>query len=87
MANNRSLLGVYGHPDDEQGVSGLMAKYAREGATVTLVCCTRGEAGEIAPGVAATAENLGTVRENELRCAADKSASRTCTCSIIAIRG
>ncbi len=72
MANNRSLLGVYGHPDDEQGVSGLMAKYAREGVAVTLACCTRGEAGEIAPGVAATAENLGTVRENELRCAADK---------------
>ncbi len=72
MAGKRSLMGVYGHPDDEQGVSGLMAKYARAGVEVTLVCGTRGEAGEIAPGVEANAENLGSVRENELRCAADK---------------
>lgn len=72
MADKRSLLGVYAHPDDEQGVTGLMAKYARAGVQVALICCTRGEAGEIAPGVNATPENLGTVREDELRCAAEK---------------
>lgn len=66
------LLAAYGHPDDEQGVSGLMHKYASEGVDVSLVCATRGEAGEIAPGVNATPENLGTVREEELRCAAEK---------------
>jgi LmbE family N-acetylglucosaminyl deacetylase len=71
MANTR-LLGAYAHPDDEQGVSGLMRKYASEGVDVTLVCATRGEAGEIAPGVDATPENLGQVREEELRCAAEK---------------
>lgn len=71
MAKYR-LLGAYGHPDDEQGVSGLMHKYASEGVDVTLVCATRGEAGEIAPGVSATPENLGAVREEELRCAAEK---------------
>ncbi len=72
VTSKLSLIGIYGHPDDEQGVSGLMAKYARQGVEVTLVCCTRGEAGEIAPGVSATAENLGSVREDELRCAAEK---------------
>lgn len=66
------LLGAYAHPDDEQGVSGLMHKCASEGVDVTLVCATRGEAGEIAPGVDATPENLGTVREEELKCAAEK---------------
>ena len=71
MANKR-LLGAYAHPDDEQGVSGLMHKYASQGVDVTLICATRGEAGEIAPGVNATPENLGAVREEELRCAADK---------------
>ena len=71
MAHKR-LLGAYAHPDDEQGVSGLMHKYASEGVDVTLVCATRGEAGEIAPGVNATPENLGQVREEELRCAAEK---------------
>ena len=72
MANRLSLLGAYGHPDDEQGVSGLMHKYAKAGVNVTLVCATRGEAGEIAPGVNATPQNLGQVREEELRCAAEK---------------
>lgn len=66
------LLSAFAHPDDEQGVSGLMHKYASEGVDVTLVCATRGEAGEIAPGVNATTENLGQVREEELRCAAEK---------------
>lgn len=68
----KRLLGAYAHPDDEQGVSGLMHKYAREGVEVTLVCATRGEVGQIAPGVAATPETLGQVREAELRCAAEK---------------
>ncbi len=72
MSTIYRLLGAYGHPDDEQGVSGLMRKYANEGVDVTLVCATRGEAGEIAPGVEATPENLGQVREDELRCAAEK---------------
>jgi LmbE family N-acetylglucosaminyl deacetylase len=72
MSNRLSLLGAYGHPDDEQGVSGLMHKYANAGVNVTLVCATRGEAGEIAPGVNATPQTLGQVREEELRCAAEK---------------
>jgi LmbE family N-acetylglucosaminyl deacetylase len=72
MANKLSLLGAYGHPDDEQGVSGLMHKYAAAGVNVTLVCATRGEVGEIAPGVNATPQTLGQVREEELRCAAEK---------------
>lgn len=69
---HKRLLGAYAHPDDEQGVSGLMCKYARAGVEVTLVCATRGEAGQVAPGVSATQENLGQVREAELRCAAEK---------------
>lgn len=72
MSNKYRLLSAYAHPDDEQGVSGLMHKYASEGVDVTLVCATRGEAGEIAPGVNATPENLGQVREEELKCAAEK---------------
>ncbi len=72
MVQKHSLLAAYAHPDDEQGVSGLMRKYAHSGAGVTLVCGTRGEAGEIAPGVNATPATLGQVREEELRCAAEK---------------
>ena len=44
----RSLLFVHAHPDDECLPTGVtIAKYAAEGAHVTVVTCTRGEAGEI----------------------------------------
>jgi N-acetyl-1-D-myo-inositol-2-amino-2-deoxy-alpha-D-glucopyranoside deacetylase len=66
----RSLLFCYAHPDDESfGTGGTMARYAAEGVRVSLVCATRGESGEISDPALATPENLGQVRENELRCA------------------
>ena len=44
---NRLLL-VHAHPDDESiGTGATMAKYAAEGAQVTLVTCTLGELGEV----------------------------------------
>jgi N-acetyl-1-D-myo-inositol-2-amino-2-deoxy-alpha-D-glucopyranoside deacetylase len=45
---DRRLLLVHAHPDDEVlGSGATMAKYAAEGAHVTLVTCTLGEEGEI----------------------------------------
>jgi N-acetyl-1-D-myo-inositol-2-amino-2-deoxy-alpha-D-glucopyranoside deacetylase len=45
---DRHLLLVHAHPDDESiGQGATMAKYAAEGAGVTLVTCTGGEMGEI----------------------------------------
>ncbi|HET7072235.1 MAG TPA: N-acetyl-1-D-myo-inositol-2-amino-2-deoxy-alpha-D-glucopyranoside deacetylase [Nocardioides sp.] len=45
---DRRLLLVHAHPDDESIATGAtMAKYAAEGAAVTLVTCTGGERGEI----------------------------------------
>ena len=42
------LLLVHAHPDDETiGTGATMAKYAAEGAGVTLVTCTAGERGEV----------------------------------------
>ena len=44
----RRLLLVHAHPDDETiGTGAVMAKYAAEGAAVTLVTCTLGEEGEV----------------------------------------
>ena len=46
----RSLVLVHAHPDDETiGTGATMARYAAEGARVTLVTCTLGELGEIIP--------------------------------------
>jgi N-acetyl-1-D-myo-inositol-2-amino-2-deoxy-alpha-D-glucopyranoside deacetylase len=56
----RRLLLVHAHPDDESiATGGVMAKYAAEGAQVTLVTCTRGEQGEIVPD---DLKHLGTGR-------------------------
>jgi N-acetyl-1-D-myo-inositol-2-amino-2-deoxy-alpha-D-glucopyranoside deacetylase len=45
---DRRLLLVHAHPDDETIANGAtMAKYAAEGAQVTLVTCTLGEMGEV----------------------------------------
>lgn len=66
------MLLVHAHPDDESIVSGsTMARYAAEGAKVTLVTCTLGEEGEIllpeiAHLVASEADQLGGYRIGEL---------------------
>ncbi len=48
--DGRRMLLVHAHPDDESiGTGATMAKYAAEGAQVTLVTCTLGELGEVIP--------------------------------------
>ena len=48
--DRRRLLLVHAHPDDESiGTGATMARYAAEGAGVTLVTCTLGELGEVIP--------------------------------------
>jgi len=48
LDNARRILFVHAHPDDETIANGAtMARYAAEGAHVTLVTCTLGEEGEI----------------------------------------
>lgn len=62
------LLAIFAHPDDETfGLAGIMARYSARGVPITMVSATRGEVGEIAPGVDATPENLHLYREQELR--------------------
>lgn len=68
----RRLLLVHAHPDDETiGTGATMARYAAEGAQVTLVTCTLGEQGEIlVPELellgADEADQLGGYRIGEL---------------------
>ena len=72
---DRRLLLVHAHPDDETiGTGATMARYAAEGAHVTLVTCTLGEEGEIlVPELAHLAsdqdDGLGTHRIGELAAA------------------
>lgn len=74
---DRRLLLVHAHPDDETiGQGALMAKYAADGAQVSLVTCTLGEEGEVlVPELehlaAANEDKLGPYRIGELRDAMD----------------
>ncbi|MFE9242584.1 N-acetyl-1-D-myo-inositol-2-amino-2-deoxy-alpha-D-glucopyranoside deacetylase [Nocardiopsis sp. NPDC006938] len=69
---DRRLMMVHAHPDDESIVTGAtLAKYAAEGAGVTLVTCTLGEEGEVIPedlaGLTSDREDtLGEYRVGEL---------------------
>ncbi|MGW3104176.1 N-acetyl-1-D-myo-inositol-2-amino-2-deoxy-alpha-D-glucopyranoside deacetylase [Streptomyces sp. NPDC001100] len=65
----RRLLLVHAHPDDESINNGAtMARYAAEGAHVTLVTCTLGEHGEVIPPASRhlTGAALGKHRAGEL---------------------
>jgi LmbE family N-acetylglucosaminyl deacetylase len=64
---------VFAHPDDESfGIGGTMACYGADpDVQVVLVCATRGEAGEISDPSLGTREQLGQLRERELRCACE----------------
>ncbi|MFJ8534494.1 N-acetyl-1-D-myo-inositol-2-amino-2-deoxy-alpha-D-glucopyranoside deacetylase [Streptomyces sp. NPDC093591] len=69
---DRRLLLVHAHPDDESINNGAtMAKYAAEGAHVTLVTCTLGEHGEVIPPELQhlTGAGLGEHRLGELTAA------------------
>ena len=69
--STKRLLGIFAHPDDEGTMSGALLQYSTSGVETGLVCATRGEVGEIADAALATPENLGEVREGEMREAAD----------------
>ncbi|MGB3715894.1 MAG: PIG-L family deacetylase [Candidatus Promineifilaceae bacterium] len=67
----KRLVAIFAHPDDESLIAGSLSHYSDKGAHVTLICTTKGEAGEISNQALASTENLGTVREAELRCSCD----------------
>ena len=62
---------IVAHPDDETfGCGSLLLDAARAGAVTAVTCATRGEAGEVRPGVGVPVDGLGALREQELREAA-----------------
>src|SRR5689334_6160436 len=62
---------VVAHPDDESfGCGSTLLHAAAAGARTAVVCATRGEAGEPAPGTGIARVELARVRERELRDAA-----------------
>ena len=66
---NKKLLCVFAHPDDEAfGPGGTIAKYAREGVEIHVLCATKGEGGrwEESSKLKAQSSKLDDVRSQEL---------------------
>jgi len=74
MADNQSknfrILIFFAHPDDEtMFLGGTLAFLAARGVETHYLCATRGEGGEMGDPPVCAREELGKIRENELRCA------------------
>jgi len=64
------VLVVVAHPDDEAfGTGSVLAHASARGARTVVVCATRGDLGEPAPGSGLSRGDLPAVREGELRTA------------------
>jgi LmbE family N-acetylglucosaminyl deacetylase len=67
-----SILAIFAHPDDEtMFLGGSLAFLASKGAEIHYLCATRGEGGEMGDPPVCARDELGTVREHELRCAVE----------------
>jgi len=67
------LVGVFAHPDDETFCAGgTFARYADQGAEITVVSATRGQAGQIRDAAAGNRRTIAAVRERELRLACER---------------
>ena len=71
MTTLNSVVAFFAHPDDETVMAGgIIALLAEKGVNVQVVCATRGEGGELGdPPIVDSQDLIGTVREQELRCA------------------
>jgi len=67
VMQQKCLMAVFAHPDDEVFTAGVMRRYKDEGVRTALITATRGEVGKISDPSLATPETLGQVREQELR--------------------
>jgi len=69
----RSILVIGAHPDDETMLmGGTIALLTSQGNPVHLLTATRGEGGELGEPPLSSRDDLGEVREYELRCAAEQ---------------
>jgi len=66
--NNKTLLAIFPHPDDETAVAEVLIKYARLGYKVQLIIATDGKYGTRVTKIP-EGDSLGNLRKEETRCA------------------
>ena len=66
--NNKTLLAIFPHPDDETAVAEVLMKHARLGYKVQLIIATDGKDGTRVTKIPA-GDSLGNLRKEESKCA------------------
>jgi len=67
----RTVLGIFAHPDDESlACGGTLARLSDAGASIVILCASRGERGFISDPALVPDGDLGRVRSLELQAAA-----------------
>jgi LmbE family N-acetylglucosaminyl deacetylase len=69
----KTILGIFAHPDDENMVGSVLAKYAREGSKVYVIIATDGKYGTRVTKIP-EGDSLGTIRQQETICVCNKLA-------------
>src|SRR5258706_16214611 len=66
------VLAIFAHPDDESTVSAVLAKYAAEGVSVYVAVATDGRLGATPHSGIPAGDSLAAVRVGEMKCAAEQ---------------
>lgn len=72
VENDKVLMAIFAHPDDEMTVSPILSKYVDEGVKVYLVICTDGRLGTNDFTDHEAGDGLVAIRKEEMKCAAEK---------------
>ncbi len=68
LHENKTLMAIFAHPDDEIAISPILAKYAKEGANIHLVFVTDGSKGVTEYANIPAGDSLAKVRSEEALC-------------------
>lgn len=71
-AQDKVILAIFAHPDDEATVSPVLAKYAALGSPVYVAVATDGRYGVTEHAGISAGDSLATARAAEMKCAAEK---------------
>lgn len=71
-SEEKILMAIFAHPDDEMTVAPILSKYVEEGVKVYLVICTDGRLGTNDLNDYEAGDGLVAIRKEEMKCAAEK---------------
>lgn len=69
---DKTLMAIFAHPDDEITLGAILNKYAEEGVKVYLVVATDGRFGTNDRTEHVAGDDLAAIRREEMQCSADK---------------